>query len=117
MPSNNLGRVLTDEMPIAMLTTASYQINSGTLIPGATNISEAQPFTDTVTVTGLATTDTRFAISPRDTVVIPRGLVIVNMVITAANTLAITWKNTTFSAISPPAAGVWSVIVLGNFIK
>lgn len=117
MPSSNYTKNLTDENVLKQYDSASYQINGGSSIAGGTVTSEAQPFTDTVTVTGLVTTDKRIGISPRDAVVIPTGLALLDLQISAANTLKITWKNTTMSAITPPAAGVWSVAVLGNFIK
>lgn len=117
MPSSIYTKNLTGEQVLKQYDSASYTINGGSSIAGGTVNSEATPFTDTVTVTGLATTDTRIGISPRDAVVIPAGLALLSLQVSAANTLKITWKNTTMAAIAPPAAGVWSVAVLGNFIK
>ncbi|MFA5166740.1 MAG: hypothetical protein WC449_05645 [Candidatus Paceibacterota bacterium] len=117
MPSSYNLKNLTGEQVLKQYDSASYQINGGSSIAGGTLTSEASPFTDTVTVTGVATTDARIGISPRDAVVLPAGLALISIVVSATNTLQITWKNTTQSAISPPAAGVWSVAVLGNYIK
>lgn len=116
MPSTNNIINLTDELPITTLASASYQINGGSSIAGGTLYSEAAPFTDTVTVSGLVATDKRLAIRPRDAVVIPDGLQLIS-VVANAGTMSVTWKNTTMSAISPPAAGVWSVAILGNFLR
>lgn len=117
MPQAANTRIFTGELPIKTYDSASYQINGGSSIAGGTQNAEASPFTDTVTVTGLATTDKRVGITPRDAVAIPAGLSLISLEISATNTLKITWKNTTLTAISPPAAGVWSVAVLGNYLK
>lgn len=117
MPSSYNTNNLSDEQVLKQYDSASYTINGGSSIAGGTVTSEAAPFTDTVTVTGLATTDTKVGISPRDAVVIPKGLALISLQISATNTLKITWKNTTLNPITPPAAGVWSVAVLGNYLK
>ena len=117
MPASSNLNNITRDLPITTLASASYQINGGTAIAGGTVISEATPIVDTVTVTGVATTDSRIAISPRDAVAIPVGLVLVKLEVSATNTIKLTWKNTTMSVITPPAAGVWSLAIMGNFLK
>lgn len=116
MPTSNNVNNLTDELPITTLASASYQINGGSSIAGGTLYGEAATFTDTVTVTGLVATDSRVAIKPRDAVVIPTGLQLIS-VVPGAGSMAVTWRNATMSAITPPAAGVWSVAVLGNYLR
>ena len=116
MPSTNNVINLTDELPIKTFDSASFQINGGSSIAGGTLYSEAQAFTQTVAVTGLVATDARLAVRPRDAIVIPPGLQLIS-VTAGAGTMDMTWKNTTLSAITPPAAGVWSVAVLGNFLR
>jgi hypothetical protein len=116
MPNISKNRYVSDELPIKTFDSASYQINGGTLIAAATQTADALPFTDTVTVTGVAITDKRLAVSPRDAIVIPTGLALLSVVPSATNTVQITWQNQTLSPIAPPAAGVWSVAILGNFI-
>ena len=116
MPSNNIVQLVSDELPITTLASASYQINGGTAIPGATALADASPFTDIVTVTGLVASDSRIGVKPRDAVQVPSALVLVSAV-PGAGTLALTWKNTSTLTITPPAAGVWSVAVLGNYLK
>ena len=108
---------LTTTIPITTLPSASYQINGGTAIAGGTQTSDAVAFSDTVTVTGVRTTDTRLAILPRDAVVLPVGLQMLSLVCTTNDAVVITWRNSTLAAITPPAAGVWSLAILGNFIK
>ena len=118
MPTSNNFNNVTLQLPIKTYDSASYQISgAATAIAGGTQTSEAAPFTDSVTVTGVVVTDKNIAISPRDAVAIPRGLALISAVVTATNTLSITWKNTTLDPITPPAAGVWSVAVLGGFLK
>jgi hypothetical protein len=117
MPQATSFKNLTGRLPIKTYDSASYQINGGTAIAGATATAEASAFTDSVTVTGVATTDKYLAVSPRDAVVIPAGLTLVSVVPTATNTVAFTWRNTTQNQITPPAAGVWSVAVMGTFLK
>jgi len=116
MPSSNNWLNLTDELPLTILPSNSYQINGGTVIAGATQTSEAQPFTDTVTVSGIVATDKRVALSPRDAVVIPAGLALISVAVNAG-TLSVTWKNTTMNPIAPPVAGIWSVAVLGAYLR
>lgn len=117
MPQSTSFKNLTGILPIKTYDSASYQINGGTAIAGGTVSAPAAAFTDTVTVTGVVTTDKQLAITPRDAVVVPAGLALISIVISATNTIKITWRNTTLSQITPPAAGVWSVAVLGQFLK
>ena len=117
MPASNYVRNVTDTLPIATLASASYQINGGTVIAGGTQTSEAAAFSDTVTVTGVRPTDTQLAILPRDAVAIPAGLALISLVCAANDAVIITWKNTTLQPITPPAAGVWSLAILGGFIR
>lgn len=117
MPNTSINRVLTHLLPLKTFDSASYTINGGTLIAGGTQVSDALPFTDTINVVGVATTDKDIGIAPRDATVIPNGLALVSVVVSAANTIQVTWKNTTLQPISPPAASVWSVAVLGNYLQ
>ena len=116
MPAVQNVQLVTDEQLLVNLPSNAYQINGGTVIPGGSSLADATPFTDTMTVTGLVATDSRVGIKPRDAIVIPNGLALISLV-AGAGTLAVTWKNTTQLPITPPAAGVWSVAVLGNFLK
>jgi len=118
MPTSNNLRNRTGELPITTLASASYQISgAATAIAGGTITSEATPFSDTVTVTGVRTTDKRFAISPRDAIDVPNGLALISIVCTTNDAVIITWKNTTMNPITPPASGVWSLAILGNYIR
>jgi len=117
MPDSHRLNNLTAELPITVLASNAYQINGGTAIAGGTISAEASSFSDTVTVTGVRATDKRLAIKPRDAVVIPDGLSLVSITCSANDTIVITWRNTTLAAITPPASGVWSLAILGNFIR
>jgi hypothetical protein len=110
MPAQMNIAVITAELPIATYT-ATYQINSGTAIAAGASV------TDSITFTGLATTDKKAAISPRDAIAIPKGLVVTSMVITATNTLGVTWLNNTAASIAVPASATWTCVVLANFMK
>lgn len=111
MPDSNNFPLLTGKLPIATYT-ATFQINSGTAIAaGATTAAQ------TITFTGLATTDKEFGISPRDAIVIPTGLQLVRSEITAADTLTVQFKNTTAASITPPASATWTCVVLADFFK
>jgi hypothetical protein len=102
---------ITDAYPITTLASASYQINSGTAIAADAVVA------DTVTATGVKTTDTRLAICPRDAVVIPNGLQLKSLVCAANDAVIITWVNRSGASITPPSAGVWSLAILGNFLR
>ena len=102
---------LTDAFPITTLASASYQINSGTAIADGATVA------DTVTATGVKTTDTRLAICPRDAVAIPVGLQLLSLVCAANDAVIITWINRSGASITPPAAGVWSLAILGNYLR
>jgi len=117
MPTSNNVLNRTGELPITTLASNTYQINGGTVIAGGTVTSEASPFSDTVTVTGVRTTDKRFAMTPRDAITVPQGLALISIVCTTNDAVIITWKNTTMNPITPPAAGVWSLAILGNYIR
>lgn len=103
---------LTYNLPIASYT-ATYQINSGTVIAAGASV------TQTITFTGLAVTDNNVAIRARDAIMntIPKGLQLVSTAVTAADTLTVVWKNTTTASIVPPASGTWTAIVYGMFSK
>ena len=103
---------LTYNLPIASYT-ATYQINSGTAIAAGASVTE------TITFTGLATTDNNVAIRGRDAVMnaIPKGLQLVSTAVSATNTLTVVWKNTTTASVTPPASGTWTAIVYGMFSK
>jgi len=117
MPTSNNLRNRTGEHPITTLASASYQINNGSSIAGGTITSEASVFSDTLTVTGVRPTDKRLTICPRDAVAIPDGLALISIICSANDAVIISWKNTTMSAITPPAAGVWSLGIMGNYLR
>ena len=96
--------------PIATYTGTVY-INSGTAIAAGASITE------TYTFTGAVTTDTKFAIAPRDAVVIPKGLQLVSLSISATNTVSATWRNTTAVSITPPASATWSLAIFGLYFN
>lgn len=95
-------------LPIATYT-ASYQINGGS------NVTAGASITDSVTFTGAATTDTRVGLAARDAVLIPAGLQLVSVAVSATNTVAVTWRNATGSTITPPASATWTLVVLSHF--
>jgi hypothetical protein len=111
MPANLYNpKTITAAMPLITIQSSTYAINGGSaLAAGASTTS------DTITATGVATTDKRIGISPRDGTVIPYGLTASNIFVSATNTVSVTWTNNTTSAITPPATAVWSVVVLGNY--
>lgn len=110
MPDQTNSRLLSVKAPIATYT-ATYQINSGTAIAAGASI------TQTITFTGLATTDNEFGISARDAIEIPKGLQLTDCRITATNTLSVTWRNTLDVAITPPASATWTCVVLAEFFR
>jgi hypothetical protein len=111
MPDLNSNGLNAGLFPIKTYDTASYQINGGTSVGAGATI------TDSVTATGVVTSDTKVGICPRDAVVIPFGLVLVSVAISATNTLSLVWRNNNASAITPPSAGVWSAAVFGLFVR
>jgi hypothetical protein len=79
---------------------ATYQINGGTAIAAGASI------TDSKTFTGALATDTQIAVGYDDAVaalLAPLGLVLSDVVVTAANTVSLTWTNTTSASVTPPA--------------
>jgi len=96
---------LTIAQPIVTYQSSSYTINSGTALAAGASVTE------TMTFTGLATTDVNYGFAPRDVIVIPNGLVLVNSKPTATNTLTVTWRNSTDSSMAMPAAGVWGLSI------
>ena len=102
---------ITDQLPITTLASASYQINGGTAIAVDATVA------DTVTVTGVKTTDLHLAIIARDAVVLPLGLQLLSLVCAANDAVVLTWRNTAGVIITPPAAGVWSLAILGNYLR
>lgn len=118
MPTVNTLTNVTALLPVVVLASASYQISgAATAIAGGTDLADAAIFTDTVTVTGIRATDKNICISPRGAIEIPAGLALISIVVSANDTLKISWKNTTRNPITPPAAGVWSVATLAGFLK
>ncbi len=116
MPDSNSNSIgigqLTYNFPIASYT-ATYQINSGTAIAAGASVTE------TITFTGIVTTDNQVAIRARDAIqsIIPKGLQLVSTSVTATNTLTVVWKNTTTASITPPASATWTAVVFGVFSK
>ena len=120
MPDTNSNSIgigqLTYNLPIASYSSSSYQINGGSAIAAGATVTE------TITATGILTTDQNVVIRARDAVwsAIPKALQLVSCVVTATNTVTVTWKNTGAVAIpagSIPAAGVWTVAAIGVFSK
>lgn len=108
--------LLSGRFPIASYSSSSYQINGGSAIAAGATVTE------TITATGILTTDLDVAIRARDAVwaAIPKGLSLVSATVTATNTVTVVWQNTLATAIpagSIPAAGVWTVIAIGQFSK
>lgn len=110
MPDSNNIRLVSVKAPIATYT-ATYQINSGTAIAAGASV------TQTITFTGVATTDNEFGISPRDEIEIPKGLQLTGCKISATNTVSVTWKNATADSITPPASATWTCVVLADFFR
>jgi len=108
--------LLNGRFPIASYSSSSYQINGGSAIAAGATVTE------TITATGILTTDLDVAIRARDAVwaAIPKGLSLISATVTATNTVTVVWQNTLATAIpagSIPAAGVWTVIAIGQFSK
>jgi len=108
--------LLNGRFPIASYSSSSYQINGGSAIAAGATVTE------TITATGILTTDLDVAIRARDAVwaAIPKGLSLMSATVTATNTVTVVWQNTLATAIpagSIPAAGVWTVIAIGQFSK
>ena len=116
MPDSNSNSIgigqLVGNFPIASYT-ATYQISGGTAIAAGASV------TQTITFTGLVTTDNQVAIRARDAIqsVIPKGLQLVSTTVSAADTLTVVWKNTTTASITPPASATWTAVVFGQFSK
>jgi hypothetical protein len=96
---------LTIAQPVVTYQSSSYTINGGTALAAGASVTE------TMTFTGLATTDVNYGFAPRDAIVIPKGLVLVSSLPTATNTLTVTWKNTNGAVMAMPAAGVWGLSI------
>ena len=106
---NNSG--LTISQPVVTYQSSSYSIN------GAASLAAGASVTETMTFTGLLTTDTNYGFAPRDASVVPKGIVFVSSLPTATNTLTVTWKNNSAAAIVPPAAGVWGLSIFKPMYK
>ena len=107
---------LGGKLPIATYSSSSYQINGGSAIAAGAYVTE------TITATGILTTDLDVVIRARDAVwsAIPKGLQLVSAIVTATNTVTVVWRNslaTTIQAGAIPAAGIWTVCALGQFSK
>jgi hypothetical protein len=99
-------------------------VQSTWILPGnmASAIYVQHSVTETITATGILTTDLDVAIRARDVVwsAIPKGLQLVSSVVSATNTVTVVWRNSNAVAIPAgaiPAAGVWTVAALGQFSK
>ena len=110
MPDLNSTGLLVANAPIVTYTGTVF-INSGTAIAAGASVTENYTFT------GALTTDTRFGICPRDAVVIPTGLQLVSLTISATNTVTATWRNNNAVAVTPPATATWSFAILGEYYK
>ena len=120
MPDSNSNSIgigqLTYNLPIASYSSSSYQINGGSAIAAGATVTE------TITATGILTTDLNVVVRARDAVwsAMPKGLQLVASYVSATNTVTVIWKNTTAVAIPAsaiPAAGVWTVCAIGVFSK
>lgn len=104
----SLSRQYKGKFPLVYYT-ASYQINGGTDIAAGTAI------TDSVTFTGVLTTDAEIAIACRAAVSLNVNLQLTKAVVSATNTVLITWENVGQDAITPPSSATWSCAVLAPF--
>jgi hypothetical protein len=110
MPANlNNAKTITGALPLITIQSSTYAINGGASLAAGASVTE------TITATGVVTTDKRIGIAPRDATVIPYGLTVANIFVSATNTVTVTWTNNLTTAITPPATAVWSVAVLGNY--
>ncbi len=110
MPANmSSPKTITSALPLITIQSSTYAINGGAALAAGVSVTE------TITATGVATTDKRIGISPRDATVIPFGLSVTNIFVSATNTVTVTWTNNTSASITPPATSVWAVAVLGNY--
>lgn len=87
---------------------ATYQINSGTAIAAGASI------TDSVTFTGVLTTDNQVCIGMGDAIaksIAAVGLVLTGIAVTATNTVSLTWQNQTTISQTPPATSqdFWAI--------
>lgn len=109
MPDLNSSGGLTPTLPIATYT-ATYQINGGTSIAaGTTTAAQA------ITFTGVLLTDSNVALTYRDAIVLPKGLQLASAVVTADNTITVTFRNNSAVAITPPASATWTAVVYKPF--
>ena len=110
MPANlSNAKTITAGLPLITIQSSTYAINGGSALAAGASVTE------TITATGVATTDKRIGIAPRDATVIPFGLTVSNIFVSATNTVTVTWTNNTTAAITPPATAVWAVSVFGNY--
>ena len=110
MPANlSNAKSITSGQPLITIQSSTYAINGGSALAAGASVTE------NITATGVATTDKRIGIAPRDATVIPFGLSVSNIFVSATNTVTVTWTNNTTAAITPPATAVWSVAVFGNY--
>lgn len=82
-----------------------FEVNVGTLAETAANTSAEQ----TVTVNGLEATDVVLSVTKPTS---QAGLGLVGARVSAANTLGLTFMNTTGSGITPTASEVYTVVAL-----
>ena len=110
MPDLNNRQFLIGLAPIATYT-GTVNINSGSALAAGASVTENYTFT------GAATTDGKIGICPRDATVIPYGLNLVNLVVSATNTVTATWTNATNASITPPASATWTYAAFGEFFR
>lgn len=101
---NIVGAAQIALLPIQTLT-ASYQINGGTAISSGAQV------TDSVTFTGAAVGDD-FYVTNKSTPQIPTGLQLIGSVVSATNTVQLTWRNVTGQSITPPASATWYCVIV-----
>lgn len=103
----SLSRGFLGLFPIATYT-ASYQINGGSAISSGATV------TDSVTFTGVATTD-KVGVAARAAVSVDPNLQLVAVNVTATNTVQLVWFNAGNASITPPGSATWTAVVLQAF--
>lgn len=100
-PNVSTGQGARVFMPLQTIKiSATYQINSGSAIAAGASV------TDSVTFTGVQTTDTQVAVGFGDAVaadIAAAGLKLTSVTVTATNTVALTWQNQGTLSSTPPA--------------
>jgi len=110
MPDINATGLRVGKFPLATYT-GTVNINSGSAIAAGATVTENYTFT------GAVTTDNEFGICPRDAIVIPAGLKLDSITISATNTVTTVWRNVSAASITPPSSATWSLVIIGDFFR